>query len=61
MKRRLHELLRNDLFILLINAVLGHTAFVAVILVVLEMPPEAILDSGLREVLAVFEEWPHSS
>ena len=58
MKKWFQRLLHNELFLLLMNAVVGHTAFVAVILFVLGTPPEALLDSGLREVLLVFDEGP---
>lgn len=38
-----------------LGGVFAHTAFVAVILVTLQLPPDSILDSGLQEVLLVFE------
>jgi hypothetical protein len=55
MKKRLKSLLENDLFLLLINGVLAHTAFTAVMIFALNVPPEAILEIGLQEVLLVFE------
>ena len=55
MKKRLKSLLENDLFLLLMNGVLAHTAFTAVMIFTLNVPPEAILESGLQEILLVFE------
>ena len=55
MKKRLIKLFHNDLFLFLLNGVIAYTAFTAVILATLGVPPEAILDSGLKEVLLVFE------
>jgi hypothetical protein len=40
---------------MLMVGVVSYTAFVAVILATLQVPPEAILHSGLREVILVFE------
>lgn len=37
------------------NGVIGYLAFTAIILATLQVPPEAILDSGLKEILLVFE------
>jgi len=54
-KQRFKKLLSNELFILLMNGVFGYTAFTAVVIVTLQVPPEAILDSGLREILMIFE------
>jgi hypothetical protein len=53
-KKILHNLLQNDLFVFLMIGVFAYTAFSAVILAVLQVPPEAILDSGLKEILLVF-------
>lgn len=54
-KARIKNLFSNELFVLLMNGVFGYTAFTAVIIVTLQLPPEAILDSGLREILMIFE------
>jgi len=54
-KQQFKKLLSNELFILLMNGVFGYTAFTAVVIVTLQVPPEAILDSGLREILMIFE------
>lgn len=56
MKKLMHDLLQNDLFTMLISAVIAHTAMMAVIISVLQVPPDAILDSGLDQVLLVFED-----
>lgn len=56
MKQKLRNLLKNSLFLLLMQAVVAHTAMTAVILATLQVPHEAILDSGLDEIILVFEE-----
>lgn len=58
MKKLMHGLMQNELFIMLISAVCAHMAMMAVIISVLQVPPEAILDSGLDQVLLVFEDTP---
>ncbi len=55
MKARFKKLLENELFLFLMNGVIGYTAFTAVIIVTLQVPPEVILDSGLKEIIMVFE------
>ena len=55
MKEKCRNLFRNELFILLVNGVIAYTAFTAVIIATLQVPPEAILDSGLQEIILVFE------
>lgn len=50
------KLLKNQLFIILMNGVFAYTAFCAVIISTLNVPPEAILDSNLKQVLMVFED-----
>jgi hypothetical protein len=55
MKKRLTKLLDNELFLILMNGVLGYTLLNAIIIFTLNVPPEAILDSGLKEILLVFE------
>jgi hypothetical protein len=47
--------LRNELFLLLMYGVFAYTAFSAVVIAVLEVPSEVILNSGLKEILLVFE------
>ena len=58
MKQLMSGLLENDFFIMLMNGVVAYTALSAVIITVLQVPSEAILDSGLDEILMVFEEFP---
>lgn len=55
MKQYFARLQRNDLFLLLMFGVFAYTAFTAVVLAVLQVPPETILDSGLKQILLVFE------
>jgi hypothetical protein len=55
MARKIHNLLNNTLFQLLMNGVFASVAFSAITIAVLQVPPEAILDSGLQEILLVFE------
>lgn len=56
MRQKMRKLLKNELFLMMMNGVFAYTAFTAVILTTLEIPPEAILDSGLDQVILVFEE-----
>ena len=58
MKTYFNKLLKNRLFLLLINGVINYIAFSAVVMATLNVPPEAILDSNLRQVVLVFEEYP---
>ena len=55
MKKIFKGLLRNELFVLLMYGVFAYTAFSAVVIAVLEVPSEVILNSGLKEILLVFE------
>lgn len=43
---------------MLMIGVFSYTAFTAVIISVMQTPPEAILNSGLQEILLVFEGFP---
>lgn len=56
MKKKFTSLLQNSLFINLMSGVFAYIALMATILAVLQVPPEAILDSGLDEVLLVFDD-----
>lgn len=58
MKKLVQALLKNDLFTMLMSGVIAYTAMSAVIIAVLQVPPEAILDSGLDQIVLVFEEFP---
>jgi Mg/Co/Ni transporter MgtE len=53
--KNLKKLFKNELLILLLNAVVMHTVFVAVVLSVYQGAPEVLADSGLQIVLEVFE------
>ncbi len=55
MKKTIAKVLKNELFLLLINGMLIHVAFNAVIILTLGIPDEAILDTNLQQVLLVFE------
>jgi len=55
MKNQIALALKNPLLHLLLSGVIAYTAFTAVILATLQIPPEAVLDSGLREILMIFE------
>ena len=57
MKKRIANLLKNELFLILMNGVIGYTAMTAVIIATLNVPPEAILDTNLKEILYIFEGW----
>lgn len=54
-KKLFEDLVQNDLFLLLMYGVFGYIAFSAIVIFVLQVPSEAILDSGLKEILLVFE------
>lgn len=58
MKQAVERLLKNELFVFLMSGVIAYTAMTAVIIAVLQVPPDAILDSGLDQILMVFEEYP---
>lgn len=55
MKQKVESIVKNDLFLLLLNGVICYTAFTAVVIATLQVPPEVILESGLREILMIFE------
>ena len=61
MKQLVQKLLNNDLFVFLMIGVFAYTAMTAVIIAVLQVPTDAILDSGLDQVLLVFEEYPDNN
>jgi hypothetical protein len=54
-KKLFDSLLQNDLFALLMFGVFAYIAFTAVVIAVLQVPSEALLNSGLKEILLVFE------
>ena len=55
MKAYVKQLLKNPVFVLFMQGTLAYTALTAVILLTVQIPPEAILDTNLREVVMVFE------
>lgn len=55
MKARIEKLFQDELFILAMNGTFAYIAYTAVILATLQVPPDAILDSGLKEILLIFE------
>ena len=60
MKNYIQVLAQNPLLQMLMIGVFSYTAFTAVIIAVMQTPPEAILNSGLQEILLVFEGFPDS-
>ena len=54
-KKLFNDLMRNELFLLLMYSVFGYIAFSAIVIAVLQVPSDAILNSGLKEILLVFE------
>ena len=57
MKSAVSRLLKNKFFLLLMNGVFAYTAFSAVIIATLQVPPDAIRDSNLKQVVLVFEDY----
>ena len=55
MKSRIKKALKDPLFLLLLNASLAHTVFMAVVMVYIEVPSDDILDSELKEITMIFE------
>ena len=55
MKQHILHLTNNPLLQMMMGGVFAYTAFVAMMLVTLHTPPEVLLDSGLKEILMVFE------
>lgn len=55
MKEKVATLLRNPLLHMALGALMVYMAYVGVLLSTLQIPPEAVLDSGLQEILLVFE------
>ena len=52
---KIKKLFKNELLILLINGVIIHTAFIAVVLFVYQGAPEVLLDSELAAIIEIFE------
>ncbi len=56
MKKPIARALKNPLLHMMLSGVFAYIAFAAVILATLQIPPDAILDSGLQEIIMVFED-----
>lgn len=56
MKKSIARLVENELFLILMNGVMAYTAFSAIIIMTLGIPPEAILDTNLQQVIMIFED-----
>lgn len=56
MKKKIKNLIKNPLFILLLNGAIAHTVLMAAIMSVMQVPPDSILDSGLKEIILIFED-----
>jgi len=55
MKAYAVKIWHNPLFGLFMQGTLAYTVMTVAIIGTLQIPPEAILDSGLQEILTVFE------
>lgn len=55
MKHRILTLANNPLFQMMMGGLFVYLAFTATIIATLQIPPEAILDSGLKDILMIFE------
>lgn len=55
MKHLFNKLLNHPLLKPVLGGLIAYLCFVIVILATLQVPPEVILESGLREVILVFE------
>lgn len=55
MKRFFKTVFENEIFHLFINMVIVETAILAVVLSVLQEPPEMILATGLKDIILIFE------
>lgn len=53
---KITELLDSDLLQLFMHATFADLSFIAVVMAAAQgLPPEVLLDSGLREILTLFE------
>lgn len=55
MKSKLKKIIKDPLFILLLNASIAHTVFMAVVMLYIQVPSDDILDSELKEIVMIFE------
>jgi len=58
MKERINTLFKNELLRVLMQGVFAYIAMMAVIIVTLQTPPEAILDTNMAQVVMIFDEDP---
>jgi hypothetical protein len=56
MKSKLKKIIKDPLFILLLNASIAHTVFMAVVMVYIQVPSDDILDSELKQIAMIFED-----
>lgn len=56
MKAYAVKIWNNPLFHLFMQGTLAYTAMTVVIIGTLQIPPEVILDSGLQDIISVFED-----
>jgi len=56
MKAYALKIWKNPLFGLFMQGTLAYLVMVVAILGTLEIPPDAILDSGLRDIISIFED-----
>jgi len=57
MKAAALSVIKNRFFLMLMQGVFAYTAFYAVIIATLNIPPDDILETNLREVVLVFEDY----
>ena len=56
MKAYAVKIWHNPLFGLLMQGTLGYIAMTILIIGTLQVPPDAILDSSLRDIITIFED-----
>jgi len=56
MKAYAFKIWKNPLFSLFMQGTLAYLVMVVMIIGTLEIPPDAILDSSLRDIISVFED-----
>lgn len=55
MKNHILKLAQNPLLQILMVGIFSETAFTAVVMAIMQTPPEAVLNIGLQEILTIFE------
>jgi len=56
MKAYASKIWKNPLFSLFMQGVLAYMVMVVMIIGTLQIPPDAILDSSLRDIISIFED-----